>query len=294
MDDLVSIVMPVLNSEKFVEEALKSCFNQTYSNIEIIVVDGNSTDGTLDILKKYSERITILTESKKGIGVAINRGIRSMKGKWFKIMNADDILFPECIQVLLSEIQKFKDKNVIIHSNCDIIDADGKIFMEWIQPNFNTLSDFEQNIILLDHNRITNITTLLPKEVFSKYGYYHEKTIAEDYEFWLRLCLLFNFRTHLLEQKLVKYRTHKESTTSRAFKNTPNYAEEARNLVLQKLDPLTRKKYENSLELYKKENKKSLTKRTKEKISKIVLNNFSPSSAKKISNFYRTIIGKEK
>ncbi len=294
MDDLVSIVMPVYNSEKYLEEALKSCFNQTYSNIEIIIVDGNSTDGTLDVLKKYSERITILTEPKKGIGVAINRGIRSMKGKWFKIMNADDILFPECIQVLLSENQKFKNKNIIIHSNCDIIDADGKFVREWIEPNFNALSDFEQNVILLDHNTIINITTLLPKEVFSKCGYYNENLIAEDYELWLRLCLIFNFREHVLEQKLVKYRMYEGSTTGQALKKTPNYTEEARNLVLQKLDPLTQKKYENSLELYKKENKKSLPKRTKEKISKIVLNNFSPSSAKKISNFYRTIIGKKK
>ncbi len=294
MNELVSIVMPVFNSEKYVEEALKSCFNQTYSNIEIIAVDGNSTDGTMEILKKYSERITILNEPKRGIGVAINRGIRSMKGNWFKIMNADDILYPECVEVLLSEIQKLKNKNVIIHSNCDIIDSNGKFVKEWLQPNFNALNNFEQNVILLDKNTIINITTLLPKVIFSKYDYYDENIIAEDYELWLRLCLLFGFRAHLLEQKLVKYRIYEESTTRQALKNTPNYADQARNLVLQKLDHLTRKKYENSLELYKKENKKSLTKRTKEKIDQIVLNNFSPSSAKKISNFYRIIIGKKK
>jgi len=218
MNKLVSIVMPVLNSEKYVEEAIKSCFDQTYSNIEIIVVDGNSTDGTLEILNRYSDRITVLTEPKRGIGVAVNRGIRSMKGTWFKVMNADDILYPECVEILISENEKLENKNVIIHSNSDIIDSNGKFVREWLQPNFNSLSNFEQNVILLDHNTIINITTLLPKDIFSKYGYYDETIIAEDYEFWLRLCLLFNFRIHLLEQKLVKYRRYETSTTVQALK----------------------------------------------------------------------------
>ncbi len=294
MNDLVSIIMPVLNSEKYVEEAIKSCFDQTYSNIEIIVVDGNSTDDTLEILNSYSDRITVLTEPKRGIGVAINRGIRSMKGTWFKVMNADDILYPECVEILISEIKKLKNKNVIIHSNCDIIDSNGKFVREWLQPNFNSLSNFEQNVILLDHNTIINITTLLPKDIFSKYGYYDETTIAEDYELWLRLSLLFNFRRHLLERKLVKYRRHETSTTVKALKKTPDYGDHPRNLVLQKLDPLTRKKYESSLKLIKKQNKKSIPIRTKEKIDHLVLNKFSPSTAKKFRYFYRTIIGKEK
>ena len=293
MNELVSIVMPVFNTEKYVEEAIKSCFDQTYSNIEIIVVDGNSTDGTLEILNRYSDRITVLTEPKRGIGVALNRGIRSMKGTWFKVMNADDILYPECVEILISEIEKLKNKNVIIHSNCDIIDSNGKFVREVLHTNFNTLSNFEQNVILLDHDTIINITTLLPKDIFSKYGYYNETIIAaEDYELWLRLCLLFNFRIHLLERKLVKYRRHEASATMQALKKTPDYADHARNLVLQKLDPLTRKKLNSSLKLYQKQNKKSIS--IKEKIDHLVLNKFSPSTAKKFSKYYRILTNKPK
>ena len=106
--------------------------------------------------------------------------------------------------------------------------------------------------------------------------------------------MLFNFRIHLLEKKLVKYRRHIASTTFQALEKIPDYPDDAKKLVLQKLDHLTRKKYEKSLSLFKKQNKKSIQRRTKEKLDKFVLNNFSPSSAKKISNFYRTIINKEK
>ena len=82
-NDLVSIVIPVFNSEKYVDKAIRSCLDQTYSKIEIITIYHNSTDSSLEILNSFSDHITVLSESKRGIGTALNTGIRAMKGTFF-------------------------------------------------------------------------------------------------------------------------------------------------------------------------------------------------------------------
>ena len=80
---LVSIVIPVHNGERYIKESIDSCINQTYENIEIIVVDDKSTDSTLEILKGYGEKITVIpVEKQNGLGNVINIGIRASKGKY--------------------------------------------------------------------------------------------------------------------------------------------------------------------------------------------------------------------
>jgi len=84
MNDLVSIIIPVYNGEKYLEETLISCFNQTYSNFEVIAVDDGSTDQSSKILKKYSDKIKILKKRNGGTASALNAGIKVMNGEWFK------------------------------------------------------------------------------------------------------------------------------------------------------------------------------------------------------------------
>jgi len=73
--DLVSVVIPVYNSEKFLEECLDSIFTQTYQNIEIIAVDDGSTDSSPDILERYSDKIYIISQKNQGLASALNLGI---------------------------------------------------------------------------------------------------------------------------------------------------------------------------------------------------------------------------
>ena len=290
MKELVSIVLPVFNSEKYVEKAIISCIDQTYSEIEIIVVDGNSTDGTLNILKKFSDRVTILTETEKGIGIAINKGIRSMKGRWFKIMNADDVLYPECIEILVSEAHKLKKENVIIHSNFDLIDSDGNIVGEGSKPNLNNLSNFEQGVVLLDRNIINNVTTLFPANTFEKYGYYNESLeFAEDYELFLRLVVQFGFELYLVEKKLVKYRMHEQQNTEKQWNENPFLGIKLRKSVLLKLNPSTRSRYKKEVKKYKNQNKVSLpiSKTMKLKLKKLIYQTLPLSTANKILRTYR-------
>jgi len=108
---LVSIVIPVHNGEKYIKESIDSCLAQTYDNIEIIVVDDKSTDSTLEILKEYGEKITVLpVEKQNGLGNVINIGIRASKGKYIARMDADDIMYPDRILKQVEYLER--------HPNC--------------------------------------------------------------------------------------------------------------------------------------------------------------------------------
>ena len=97
----VSIVIPIFNGEKYLDECIKSALNQIYSNIEIIAVDDGSTDNSLKILKKYSNRIKIIQKQNGGTASALNLGIKQMSGEWFKWLSQDDILYPNAIDELI-------------------------------------------------------------------------------------------------------------------------------------------------------------------------------------------------
>ena len=121
----ISIIIPVYNAEKYLEECIRSAIEQSYRDIEVIAVDDGSTDNSLEILEKYSSKIRIIKKKNGGTATALNTGIEAMDGQWFKWLSADDILDNSAVQVLINETKKLgKDaKSCIFYSNyeCKIL-----------------------------------------------------------------------------------------------------------------------------------------------------------------------------
>ena len=91
---LISIITVALNSEKFLQQAINSVLNQSYKNYEHIIIDGQSTDGTLDIIKKNKSKIdNWISEKDNGFSEAVNKGIKLSRGSIIAILNSDDIYY---------------------------------------------------------------------------------------------------------------------------------------------------------------------------------------------------------
>jgi len=284
----VSIVIPVYNAEKYLVECLDSALNQTYSDIEIIAIDDGSTDKSLEILRSYSDRIKIVSKKNGGTASAFNAGIRKMSGEWFKWLSADDVLYDDAITVLVDEVKKLgkKSENCIFYTNYDIIDSAGNKIKEFIEPNYNNLSIFKQNTILLDHFFGTGITSLIHKSAFRRCGLFDEKIdFQEDYEFWLRCCFLHDYRLHLVPKVLAKYRTHEQQLTQTRIKEVAKHSKLIRDKILSQLDDITREKYLKALDNWPKK-RYPLTVRLRRQARDAILKSLPDSLSEKIIKKY--------
>jgi hypothetical protein len=113
---LITVVTVVFNGEEFLEETIQSIINQTYDNVEYIIIDGGSTDGTLDIIRKYEHAIDYwVSEKDKGIYDAMNKGIKLATGDWVNFMNAGDSFFSIGVIQNINEQKKFHTKRFGIY-----------------------------------------------------------------------------------------------------------------------------------------------------------------------------------
>ena len=117
MNPKVSIITPSYNQGEYLEETIQSVLNQTYSNIEYIVIDGGSTDNSVDIIRKYEERITYwCSEKDNGQADAINKGLKRATGDLVCWINSDDILYPHFVEKFVNHF--------VSHPNVDFLYGD--------------------------------------------------------------------------------------------------------------------------------------------------------------------------
>lgn len=267
MSELVSIVIPVYNSQQFLKESLESIINQTYSNIEIICVDDGSTDNSLKILKSYSEKITIISQKNQGLASALITGINNMHGKWFKWFSPDDLMYSNTIETLVNCAKKHP--NTIVYSNWKIIDEKGDELRDFCESNYNDLSDFEYYIRLLDGQQINVNTSLIPSILFEKCLIRNlDDPVAVDYDFFIRAALLHNVKFYLIQKSLIKYRIHSEQLSHKNISKTLDYVSKIKFEIFQHLDKSIQNKFINELKIY--QNSKSTKRKTMEFGMKLV------------------------
>lgn len=207
----VSIIIPVYNGSNYVKEAIDSALNQTYKNIEIIVVNDGSNDKgkTKKICKKYGSKIRYFEKENGGVSTALNYGIKKMKGEYFSWLSHDDRYYPEKIEKQVNKLKKYP-KNTILYSNYDVMDIDSNIFATSIF-NHEELKEKKEYSLLL--GKINGLSLLIPKRLFYEVSFFDEKLkCTQDYDLWAKFMKKNNFEH--MKEVLVTTRLHKNQTTN--------------------------------------------------------------------------------
>ncbi len=214
---LVSVIMPVYNGEKYIEEAIQSVINQTYSPIEIIVINDGSTDRTKDILEQYRDRIIFRSQANKGAAESLNYGVSLANGKYFARLDADDIALPDRIVKQVALLEKHA-KTGICGSSAMIINEVGDHICLQKMP----LADIEIRWKSLFTSPFVSSSVMARMEIIKSYGVAHNPAFqpAEDYGFWSDI--LKHGDGFNLEDTLVYYRVHQNSisTTKREIQQS--------------------------------------------------------------------------
>jgi glycosyltransferase involved in cell wall biosynthesis len=173
----VSIITVVYNSERFIEQTILSVINQSYANIEYIVIDGGSTDGTLDTIRKYEHAIAHwISEPDGGIYHAMNKGLELCTGQIVGIINSGDWYDPD---VVSAAVDAFSSGNVdVVYGDLCLVDLTTNV-SQIVKPKIHLL---KESMVYLGHP-----TVFVKKVVYAQYLFNTEYLIAADYEFILGL-----------------------------------------------------------------------------------------------------------
>lgn len=181
----ISIITPSFNQKDFLEKTILSIINQQYSNFELIIIDGGSTDGSVDIIKKYENYIYYwISEKDAGQTSAINKGLKMATGDWVCWQNSDDIFIDGCFNELADVVNINPELNLIF-GNLILIDHNDNIIrkINYVQPTFNSI--FHEGMV------ISNQCAFWKRTIHDKIGFLNENfSYAFDFEWFLRLSRL--------------------------------------------------------------------------------------------------------
>ena len=222
---VVSVLMPVYNSEKYVAEAVESVLAQTFGNFEFLIIDDGSSDGSLAILKRYKEkdqRICLVNRPNTGYVVALNEMLVLAQGKYIARMDSDDVALPE----RFSRQVEFLESNsgvVCVGGSFELIDEKGRLLTCLEPPQSN---DDIQKLLLAGHSSICHPCTMMCRQAVIDLGGYNESMMpTEDLDLWLRLGEVGALAN--LKDKVLKYRLHMYSVSAQTQKQQRNKAREA-------------------------------------------------------------------
>ena len=209
---LISIVTVVYNGEKYLEETIQSVINQTYDNVEYIIIDGGSIDGTLDIIKKYEDQIDYwVSEKDKGIYDALHKGFSCASGEIFAWLNADDIYYPWTLKTVVNILLENKNIDWItgvptqINEDSDMINVGHpKYYFQYFLKQGYYRGDF--------FGFIQQESTFFRKDLYSKTLLDRSLKLAGDYKLWID----FAHFAHLYTVKVVfsSFRIHGNQKSS--------------------------------------------------------------------------------
>lgn len=192
----ISVVTISYNSAGTIHKTLDSLKNQTYKNIEHIIVDGNSADDTIKICDQFPHIYKIISESDKGVYDAFNKGLKVASGEIVGFLNSDDIFYNK--NVLQTIAEHFDDQTDCVFGNLDYVNTEGKVVRKWRSKPY-------QNGFFTKGWMPAHPTFYCRKSIYDRFGRYDDSfEIAGDFELMLRFLEKNKIRSKFIDQTLVK------------------------------------------------------------------------------------------
>lgn len=182
----ITVVTPSYNQGKYLEETILSIISQNYPNLEYIIIDGGSTDESVEIIKKYEEHLAYwVSEPDEGQTHAINKGFKKATGDLVAWMNSDDIFFNNALSEISKAYQSTNGNFDVYFGDKGNIDEQGDLIREYLYPPFSGWG-----IMYTTNMNISNQSAFWKRDLFQKFGYLNENIqFAMDYEYFLRLYM---------------------------------------------------------------------------------------------------------
>ena len=216
-NDLVTVVIPSYNHDKYILECINSVLNQTYENIELIIIDDGSIDKTRELLSKLESQnkknIKIIFKDNEGLINTLNGSYELINGKYVAFLASDDIWLPNKIEEQINIISRYSNVGFIFSDSfflcrdqkTDVLYSSYKKKLNKIEPN----EPIEIYKFLLRNNFIATPTVLIRTSCLKQVGFFDKELGIEDYDMWLRLSK--NNKTVYINKPLSYYRLHNKN-----------------------------------------------------------------------------------
>jgi len=245
MPPTVSVIMPLYNQEEYVSQAIEGVLGQTYSDLELVIVDDCSTDRSLDIAREYElkdRRVRVMRHStKSGAPKSINDGLYSTAGEFVAICASDDLWEPHKLSLQLEILNSGKNLH-LVYSDASIMDDKGRMTGQYFsQLYYPTGNRFSGNLFnaLLERNFICASTVLLRRSSIVSYPFWNEELRqTADWLYWIEASKKYDF--YYIPQLLVRYRVHSRNLSI----NIPAIGPEVvrfRSILLKKYPTMSRR-----------------------------------------------------
>ncbi|MFN8575414.1 MAG: glycosyltransferase family A protein [Candidatus Sericytochromatia bacterium] len=199
---LISVILPVYNTEKYLHESIESILNQTYKNIELICVNDVSTDDSLKILESYGKKLLIINNEKNlGTGGARNIGIRVAKGELLAFMDADDIWIKNKLELQLNHLEKNKELDICFsYMKC------------FLSPELNNEIKNKRFCPPDPMEGYVSVTALVKTGSFKKVGEFNPSLRLGDFIDWFNRAKELGIKFDMLNDILLLRRIHDTNT----------------------------------------------------------------------------------
>jgi len=205
---VISVILPVYNAEKYVEEAVDSILTQSYQNFEFIILNDGSTDGSLTVINKFSSnpQVKIVTHENKGLIATLNKGIALAKGEYIARMDADDIAHPKRFEKQLSLFEA--------NENLGVCSASTENFGAETDITIRSADNDKLKATLLFWPPFSHPAAMIKRSVLTdnNISYREEFKHCEDFDLWSQLAPYCQFSN--VTEIMLKYRVHPEQVTN--------------------------------------------------------------------------------